>query len=139
LVDHKHPKARLGLRAGRINVLGRKQIGIGRKQYFVHRLVWLFETGMWPSHPIDHIDRDPLNNRFSNLRATTSELNGQNRGCVDAKGRLIGAIWHKHKRKFMSQIVVGGRTRFLGYFSTAEEAHTAYVEAKRNFHPSGTL
>lgn len=139
LVDHKHPKARKGMVAGRVNVLGRKQIGVRGKQYFVHRLVWLFETGAWPARAIDHIDRNPLNNRFDNLRLTDHTLNGENRGCVDRKGRLIGAVWHKRKRKYLSQIVVRGVVHYLGYYETAYEAHTAYVQAKRQLHTAGTL
>ena len=43
------------------------------KQYKVHRLVWLLETGKWPSGVIDHIDGIKDNNRFSNLRDTTQK------------------------------------------------------------------
>jgi hypothetical protein len=141
-VDFQHPKARKGLRAGRINALGRAQIGLQRKQVFVHRLVWLFETGAWPAGMLDHIDGNPLNNRFSNLRLSDHRLNGQNQKAYRPNSRytkLLGTSWHKGKRKFIATIKVCGVKKHLGYFATAEEAHAAYVTAKRLLHPAGEL
>lgn len=47
--------------------------------YTVHRLVWLFETGVWPIQEIDHIDGDKLNNKFSNLREVSKAVNLRNK------------------------------------------------------------
>jgi len=142
LVDNKHPRARKGMRAGRINSLGRAQIGIERKQVFVHKLVWLFETGVWPTEMIDHINGDPLDNRFKNLRLSNHKLNGQNQNAYRPRNKhtqLLGTSWHKRHNRFVAAIKIDGVRKHLGYFATAQEAHAAYITAKRLLHPAGNL
>ena len=142
LVDNQHPKARKGMRAGRVNALGRAQIGLDNKQIFVHRLVWLFETGVWHDAMIDHINGDPLDNRFQNLRLSNHKLNGQNQKAHRPKNKstqLIGSSWHKGCNRFIAFIKLDGKRKHLGYFDTAAEAHAAYLTAKRILHPAGNL
>lgn len=43
-----------------------------------HRMVWFFETGIWPNQHIDHINGDRLDNRFFNLRQATIQQNNYN-------------------------------------------------------------
>ena len=51
----------------------------------VARLCWLVQTGDWPKHTIDHIDRDTLNNKWDNLRDVTQSVNNQNKSRVYKK------------------------------------------------------
>lgn len=132
------PRGVAGTRAGRVNSLGRAQIGYGGRLYFTHKLVWLFETGVWPDM-LDHIDGNPLNNSFSNLRLTTTKLNGQNQRRPHGKNPYIGVSWHKKVKKFYACIKLDGRKINLGKFDTPEAAHAAYVQAKRQLHPAGML
>jgi hypothetical protein len=71
---------------------------------------------------IDHIDRNPFNQRWNNLREVTRRQNMQNtrrsRGGASRKGsRWESSIW------------VAGRSHFLGSFTTQKEAQTAYLAA----------
>ena len=53
----------------------------GRKiTLVVARLCWLLHYGDWPENTIDHIDRNPLNNKIENLRDVTQAENNRNRG-----------------------------------------------------------
>lgn len=76
---------------------------------------------------IDHIDRNPLNNAVNNLRITTNQGNSQNTKCK-------GYYWKKQKGKFHATITLNGKSKHLGYYITAEEAHQAYLEGKRKHH-----
>ena len=57
------------------------------------RLCWLVHTGDWPRYTIDHIDRDPFNNKWSNLRDITQAENNDNRGFY--KGNVFTHIYQK--------------------------------------------
>ena len=52
---------------------GYTSIRISGKQYYAHRLAWLYVYGYFPEHQIDHIDRNPSNNRINNLRHASSQ------------------------------------------------------------------
>jgi len=106
-----------------------------------HRWAWLYMTGEWPLEDIDHIDGVRSNNAFRNLRAVSRVTNSQNqrRARSNNKTGLLGAHWHAAAGKFTAQISVRGKRTHLGLFATAEDAHAAYVEAKRRLHAGGTL
>lgn len=98
-----------------------------------HRLAWIYVHGSIPDGmEIDHKDCDPTNNRLDNLRLATSSQQKQNKR-VQSNNRagLKGAYYHACRtgKKWRSQIKVGQRLIFLGYFHTAEEAHEAYALA----------
>ncbi|WP_338688907.1 HNH endonuclease [Bradyrhizobium sp. 26S5] len=108
------------------------QITVDQKHYLAHRLAWLWMTGRWPEHEIDHIDGNSSNNAFRNLRCATSTQNKANTGARSRSlSGLKGASWHKSSRKWRSRIRIGDREIFLGMFNTAEEAGAAYFAAAK--------
>lgn len=74
---------------------------------------------------IDHINRNPMDNRRCNLRFATRSENCINRGSTT--GRLKG-IQARGKR-WRAQITHHGKITCLGTFDTPEEAHQAYLDA----------
>lgn len=105
----------------------------GFRQVQAHRLAWIFVHGLTiGGAEIDHKDGDPANNAIENLRLATSMQQKWNKR-VQSNNRsgLKGAYYHAcHKgKKWRSQIKVGDRLIFLGYFHTANEAHAAYGAA----------
>ena len=46
----------------------------------VHRAAFFYMTGKWPEGEVDHIDLDPFNNRWDNLRSASRSQNGFNKG-----------------------------------------------------------
>lgn len=64
-----------GTVAGNVRRDGYVSIRIAGQLYYSHRLAWFYMTGKWPAVEIDHEDRSPLNNRWSNLREASSSDN----------------------------------------------------------------
>lgn len=135
----RHWSAQAGEIAGNVNALGYISIGIDGKPFLAHRLAWLYVHGVWPAGVIDHIDGDPGNNRIANLRDVSRKMNQQNmREAMKSSGTgLLGA--YRNGKRFKSSIQVDGRLRHIGHFATAEEAHAAYLEAKRKHHEGCTI
>jgi hypothetical protein len=98
-----------------------RHINIGYRWYLAHRLAWLYMTGKWPRHEIDHIDRDGFNNRLANLRDVTRSENMRNTR-RKSKG---GVIFVPARARWWARINVGGHRRHVGYFETEEEARAA--------------
>lgn len=49
------------------------------QQYMAHRVVWALYYGNWPEHTVDHINRDPSDNRIENLRDVSQATNNTNK------------------------------------------------------------
>lgn len=127
--------AKAGALAGSLSPIGYFQIRIDQTLYYVHRLAWLYMTGEWPKDQIDHADGNKTNNRFANLREATQSENSANTGLRPHNtSGFKGAYWIAERQKWLASIKIEGRTKFLGYFLTAEEAHAAYkTAAERRF------
>lgn len=106
---------------------------------FAHRLAFLYMTGRWPTGEIDHIDGNPSNNCWANLREVSRETNAQNQRKAQKRSKtgLLGV--HPKRDKFCAQICAGGRRITLGVFTTAEEAYAVYLDAKRALHQGCTI
>ncbi|MEY3252440.1 MAG: hypothetical protein RL227_1413 [Pseudomonadota bacterium] len=111
------------------------------RHYRAHRLAWAWMTGEWPLGQIDHINGDPFDNRWSNLRDVSHSVNQQNqrRAHSNNKTGLLGVSKHPRLELYLARIQASGKTVRLGYFKRADDAHAAYVEAKRKLHEGCTL
>lgn len=125
-------KVRAGDFAGCI-AHGRYQIQIDYSIYYAARLAVLWMTGELPENQVDHINCNPTDNRWDNLRPADDFQNGANRQARKGKkySDLKGVTFNKRKGRFEAAIRKNYRLIFLGYFDTAEEAHAAYCEAAR--------
>ena len=103
--------------------------------YASHRLAWLYMTGSFPADQIDHINRNPRDNRFCNLREATNTQNQRNCGLrVDNTSGFKGVYRPKGRKKFEAYSYCEGKKKRLGYFDTALEASEAYeAYAKEHF------
>jgi hypothetical protein len=133
-------RAKAGRPAGNVSVHGYVTIGIdGVRAIPAHRVAWVISFGEWPALEVDHIDGDRSNNRLANLRLVTTAQNHQNMRSprCDNRAGLLGVS--PYGDRFRAQIQAAGRKHWIGEFATAEEAHEAYVERKRQLHEFGTL
>jgi len=120
---------------------GYLQICIDRKLYYAHRLAFLHMTGSFPAMHVDHINGDPLDNRFSNLREASRSVNSQNmrRPMRHNTSGPLGVTKANQKNGFVAKISADGKTIHLGTYKTAADAHQAYLSAKRALHEGCTI
>jgi len=81
-----------------------------------------------PSQFIDHIDCDRLNNSRANLRVCTAAESMGNVRKYGGTSKYKGVSWHGAARKWMAQIRIDGKNRYLGLFETEADAFAAYCD-----------
>jgi hypothetical protein len=101
----------------------------------MHRLIMGLERG--DGKVVDHIDRNRLNNRKSNLRLVTPLENSHNRGKMpNGSSSCPGVSWGKRTQKWQAAVRIAGRYHWLGYFTEEGEAIRAVQEARARLLPS---
>lgn len=124
-----------GSRAGTINGAGYRQIGIRGKIYREHRLAWLYMHGEMPKTDIDHLDRNPLNNRIENLRLSTRTENQYNRKKPSGgKNPVKGVRFESKNGKWMVSGRAKKKTVWLGYFDDLELAELVISAFREKYH-----
>lgn len=117
-----------GTEAGYNVSRGYRQVGINGRRYSVHRIIYILHHGHIPNKlVIDHIDRDPTNNHIDNLRAVTIKENRYN-------SNARGCWYDKPSKKWRACIDVAEKRIYLGYYESEQEAHQAYLDAKKVYH-----
>jgi len=117
------------------NHTGYNRIQINKKSIKRHRLIAYCFLGLQNIvgnkkgiDLIDHIDGNKLNNSIENLRITNNSGNQQN------KKNVKGYHFDKKLNKYKAYIMVNGKKIHLGLFDTKEDAHNAYLNAKKIYH-----
>lgn len=124
-------RAKTGERAGCYPKNGRPTIRVLGHRFQLSQIVWLlnhFSLPVLDGLQIDHIDRNPANNRLDNLRLARPVDNLANK--ATALNPDIG-IYELRSGRFRAQIMRRKRRISLGTFATREEARAAYVAASR--------
>lgn len=101
-------------------------------RYYTHRIIWAIYYGKRPDIKlqVDHINGIKTDNRVTNLRLVTEEINSQNASMyyTNTSG-FNGVYWHKSSKKWQPRITVGGKTIHLGSFVNKEDAIAARMQA----------
>jgi len=106
-----------------------------RNAVHVHRLVGLcYVANPTPEsrNIIDHIDNDPTNNYYTNVRWVTKRENCQNllgNKTGTTTNKYVGVSWKKREQRWAAQIRLDGKNKGLGQFNDAADAAHAYDQA----------
>jgi hypothetical protein len=123
-------QARAGSIAGHRHSDGYIRVRIDGVLYKAHHIIWLLQTGRYPSLEIDHRDGDGFNNRWINFRLATPQQNGRNRRVH--KSNTSGAKGVDfHNGKWRARIIVDYRQIHLGSFSDFDDAVKVRLRAER--------
>ena len=116
-------------------------INIHGKRYQAHRLAMIYTYGHCDSFDVDHINGIKNDNRIINLRLATRSENKQNIKNIQPnnKSGYMGVDWHKSTNMWRATITTMRKQKHIGLFKTAEEAHAAYIKAKKELHPFFTI
>lgn len=82
---------------------------------------------------VDHINRNPLDNRKVNLRIVTNYENSTNRKISKNSTTRINGVSPLKSGKYQAYITIKGKRKYLGVYSDLESAKTARQEAEEKF------
>jgi hypothetical protein len=92
-----------------------------------HHFAWYMIYGNVNFKMIDHINRNPNDNRICNLRDVSNQKNMFN---TNAKGYT----YKSKSKKYIAQIKLDYKNIYLGSYDSEEEARQAYISAKSVYH-----
>jgi|HubBroStandDraft_6_1064221.scaffolds.fasta_scaffold04429_5 hypothetical protein len=129
------PQTSVGSRAGYPKEHGYRVIGIGQREYYEHRLAWLYTVGTWPRAQIDHINMDRADNRWVNLREATQGENHRNkRAYKNNTSGFKGVFFHKPTAKYLGIVTRDGVSYSTRYFAEPEQANAAVCALRQRVH-----
>lgn len=122
------------------NQKGYYRVSLDSRRYMAHRAAWLYVHGEWPAGDIDHRDADRANNRIANLRDVTNQVNRENmrKPRINNRCGFLGVTTHA-PGVYRASVHKGGKRIHIGLYDTPEEAHEAYLVAKRKHHEGCTI
>ena len=105
---------------------------IFQKSIYLHRAAWVISYDNWDFDEIDHINGNILDNRIKNLRAVSRCQNMKN-AKMNSKNTsgYNGVFWNKKNKKWIAQIEVDKKRKYLGSFDDIRCALAARLEAQR--------
>jgi hypothetical protein len=126
-----------GKEAGRF-LSGRSKYRVIRlfyKEWYSHRLAWLYVYGKWPKDQIDHINGDKGDNRIANLRDATPQQNSANTSTrKNGTSGFKGVTFNKNAQKWVAQLFWGGKGYWLGFHDSPKLASLAYNACAEKLH-----
>lgn len=117
------------------NTKGYLQVALckgGKRKYrSVHQLMAEVFLGHKPCGMklvVNHIDLNKTNNNISNLEIVTNRINS-NRIHLSSTSSYVGVSWDNARQKWLSQIYINGKNKYLGHYDSEFVASETYQKA----------
>lgn len=115
-------RVRVGEEAGS-TTHGRRCITVLGGRYLAYRLAWFYMTGEWPPAQVDHVDRNPANDCWANLRLADNTHNNWNTGMRrNNTSGVKGVSWSAKDQGWYASIRHQGG-RYRKFFKSFAHAH----------------
>ena len=132
-------KGKAGDIVGTIHSAGYLQVRVDGVWEYVHRIAYALTLGVYPEAEIDHINGDPKDNRWANLRAATHAENMQNKKQPSHSTQPYKGVRRSTTEgKWVARIRANMKEVHIGTFASAEEAYGAYRNFAEKVHPYST-
>lgn len=133
--DNFGRRAVKGTLVGGLNAQGYRVVGIKRKYYMVHRIIWAMHYGD-TSNIVDHIDGDISNNSLSNLREATYEQSARNISIKRTSSTGVKNVQphSQTKNKWQVFFSVAGKKKYFGIFNSIKEAEAFAIKKRKELH-----
>jgi hypothetical protein len=119
--------------AGSPNKRGYIRIGIAKKYYMAHRLIWLYHRG-WLPEALDHKNGNPSDNRMSNLRPATQTQNRWNSRRKRPTTTNSKGVYKRPSGNYEAHICANFKRIHLGTFKAKKDAIKAVARARKDLH-----
>jgi len=143
-LSNKRNKKEKLLKPG-ISSVGYFLVGLSKKckikSYKVHQLVamtFLNHTPCGYKLVINHKDFNKLNNNIDNLEIVTQREN-TNKKHFKSSSVYTGVSWNKKSKKWMAQISIKGKIKYLGCFCNELEAYECYNRSLKSLQDKNIL
>lgn len=105
----------------------KSKIASGSPYTLMHRMILGLQD---KDKMVDHINGNKLDNRRENLRIVSNQGNQANSKIPkNNTSGYKGVTWDKYRNKWIAQIMVNRRHKYLGRFESIEDAVVAYDTA----------
>lgn len=109
---------------------GRRYVESKRQKgaFSLHRIVMNAKKGEY----VDHINRNPLDNRKCNLRICTNQQNGFNSNLnKNNKSGVTGVSWDNSRQRWAARIKINYKEIFIGRFENKDDAIVARLKKEK--------
>ena len=112
------------------------RVKLNKRTYKCSRLAFLYMTGEWPKHQVDHINGNSLDDRWDNLRDVTVAQNSQNIRTKVCNKTGIRGLAYMGDKYYLASLQANG-TRYQKHFKQTEEGKSkavAWLKEMRALH-----
>lgn len=103
-----------------------------RRKIQIHRIIMEVENDK--SVEIDHINRNPLDNRKINLRKCTHSQNSRNTNILkNNKSGFIGVFFDNTHKKWVAKIEYNAKQISLGHYNKKEDAVVVRLKSEKKY------